>query len=232
MYNFQWKVEQWILFSKIVFKKSIISLLIICVYERNSCCMSFPLIADLQGSFLCLFAGTFRPSTTTLDLLTHRPVRVLLVIRSCHGYHREKVENGAPVARHQGSQVCNLTRLEEDTAEGEREHHVREATSLKQTNQTKQETGNIVTAGCEDALLCDTEKRFLVWNCLKSPTLNGSSLHLCVPHLTKYIPYPHSALSGGSCCHRNSLFRYVCRIYFSLSHEVWRLLTLERPRGQ
>ncbi|KAK6296703.1 hypothetical protein J4Q44_G00328450, partial [Coregonus suidteri] len=53
---------------------------------------------------------------------------LLPVIRSCHGYHSERVEKCAPVARHQGSQVCTLTRLEEDTAkrESEREGNKRQ----------------------------------------------------------------------------------------------------------
>lgn len=112
-------------FTKLVVVKNHTSLLILCMSEE---------IQFLLPSFGCLLMQTcsvrfsphlslLPPSTAaTLDLLTDSLSSALLpVIRSCHSYHSERVEKCAPVARHQGSQVCTLTRLEEDTAKRESE---------------------------------------------------------------------------------------------------------------
>lgn len=80
------------------------SLLIIFVIEGNL----FPLVCvyKIEGCIVYFSSSlmSLLPSTATLDLLTDSSSRALLPV-SCHGYHSERVEKCAPVARHQGSQV-------------------------------------------------------------------------------------------------------------------------------
>lgn len=109
-------------------------------------------LSGAQSSFF-FFLGVCFPSlsqflifpawltvVTPLVLLTDSSSSVAwLVIKSCHGYHSERMDKCAMVAGHRGSQVNAPTKLEEDTAKEERERRVRHKSYIKQLTQSDRE---------------------------------------------------------------------------------------------